>query len=499
MNEQNQGKSRVPAVSDANTGHQLESGMNIKSVREMSGSGPFRKSIGKADSRYWQQPGKLFIDARFGGSLSCKIQVNGRRVSFPLRTTNKTAAAAKAAKIYGDVASFGWDAALAKHKPEMVKALKTATIGEWLHAVKATMEMRPITFASYAGSLRKIAADIQAIGDQPAIDENGNPKRDKRGRITYMSRRHGEGNQAWIAKVHALPLSSLSAASVQRWKLEYLAKAGESPEARKRAENSAAKLIRCARSLFSSKARKFAAAELLLPDPIPFAGIELPKKGNSTYASRIDAAKLIETARQELNGEPFKIFILGLLVGLRKKEIDLLTWAQVDFEKAVIRIERTEFFSPKSEDSIGEVDLDPELVAMLRGWKASASGSFVVESKRLPRHESSIVYYRCEPHFKTLYAWLRVQGITARKPLHELRKELGAILASTAGIFAAQSVLRHAQISTTAAYYTDKKRRISAGLGSLLTALAPSNVVEGSFVHEKVPQKPRKRASRVVG
>ena len=36
-------------------------------------------------------------------------------------------------------------------------------------------------------------------------------------------------------------------------------------------------------------------------------------------------------------------------------------------------------------------------------------------------------------------------------------------------IFAAQSVLRHAQISTTAAYYTDKNKRITAGLGSLLS------------------------------
>jgi len=495
MNERNQGKSRVPAVSDANTGHQLETGMNIKSVREMSGSGRFRKSIGKADSRYWLQPGKLFIDSRFGGSLSCKIQVNGRRVSFPLRTTNKTAAAAKAAKIYGDVVSTGWDAALAKHKPETVKVLKTATIGEWLHAVKTTVKMRSTTFACYAGSLRKIAADIADIGDQPALDPNGDPKKDRHGRITYMSRRHGEGNQAWIAKVHALPLSSLSAASVQRWRLEYLAKAGESKEAGKRAENSAAKLIRCARSLFSHTAREFAAKELILPDPLPFAGVKLPKKGNTTYSSKIDAAKLIEAAKLELSGEPFKIFILGLLVGLRKKEIDLLTWAQVDLEKAVIRIESTEFFSPKSEDSIGEVDLDPELVAMLRGWNASASGSFVVESNCQPRHESSIVYYRCEPHFKTLYAWLRGKGITARKPLHELRKELGAILASTAGIFAAQLVLRHAQISTTAAYYADKKGRISAGLGALL-APSPSNVVKVTFAPEKVPQKPRKQRAR---
>lgn len=444
-----------------------------------------RKPSPKTHASYW-----LSKVSKPTGSQLYAVQLyrGGQRHRFPLETADKTQAAERARERYLSLVAVGWKGTLEKFKPETVKELKAATIGEWIETVKATTEMRPITFATYAGSLRKIAADIADIGDQPALDENGNQKKDRRGRITYMSRRHGEGHQAWIAKVHALPLSLLSAASVQRWKLQYLTKAGDAPDARKRAENSAAKLIRCARSLFTAKARKYAAAELILPDPLPFAGVELPKKGSTAYASKIDAAKLIEAARQELTGEPFKIFTLGLLVGLRKKEIDLLTWAQVDFEKAVIRIERTEFFSPKSEDSIGEVDLDPELVAMLRGWKASASGPFVIESSRQPRHESSIVYYRCEPHFNTLYAWLRGQGITARKPLHELRKELGAILASTAGIFAAQSVLRHAQISTTADFYADKKRRITAGLGSLLTAPV-GNVITAEF-------KPAEKASK---
>jgi integrase len=80
------------------------------------------------------------------------------------------------------------------------------------------------------------------------------------------------------------------------------------------------------------------------------------------------------------------------------------------------------------------------------------------------------IIYRCSQHFGSLYKWLRTRGVTARKPLHELRKELGALLASNQGIFAAQAVLRHAQITTTAAYYVDKKRRITAGLGTLLEA-----------------------------
>jgi integrase len=316
-----------------------------------------------------------------------------------------------------------------------------------------------------------------------------------RSRFDYRS----GGKEAWTAKVDALPLSLLSEAALQRWKLRYLEKAGASPAAQGRAGNSAAAILRCARSLFSAKVLEHASKNdskaPLLPDPLPFAGVKLPKGGSTKYKSKIDAEKLIEAARAELEGEPFKIFALGLLCGLRKREIDLLSWAQVDFDKALIRIERTDFFTPKTDDSQesdGCVDLDPELLALLRGWKAQAKGEFVIESGRPPRHEASRVNYRCEPHFVTLYAWLRKQGVTARKPLHELRKELGALLASTQGIFAAQSVLRHAQISTTAKFYADKKRRITAGLGSLL-APASGNVIEADFAPASGSRKPDAR------
>lgn len=453
-----------------------------------------KKAAPKTAAAYWL--GKVKKPA--GSALyGVQIAYRGKRHRFPLETANAEAAAEKARSIYLSLVANGWDGALAQFKPQAVQQFKPATLGAWVEAVKATAELRPTTFTTYTQCLRQIAAEIEDIGDQPALDENGNPKRDRKRRPVLLSRfdyRAG-GREAWIAKVDALPISVLSAAAVQRWKLEYIGRAGNAPDARRRAENSAASLIRCARSLFSDKARKYASAELVLPDPLPFAGVELPKKGNTTYQSKIDAGELIAKARQGLTGEPFKIFTLGLLCGLRKREIDLLTWSQVDFTKGVIRIEHTEYLHPKSEDSAGEVDLDPETMALLRGWKATASGPFVIESTRPPRHDTSRVNYRCTRHFETLYKWLREQGVTARKPLHELRKELGALLASSHGIFAAKSVLRHAQISTTAAYYTDKKRRITAGLGALL-APAPSNVIGADFAETREHQnQPKEKAA----
>ncbi|MBL9181099.1 MAG: tyrosine-type recombinase/integrase [Verrucomicrobiaceae bacterium] len=468
-------KSSLPASSSENGDEHQDSQANRKSAQKVH---RLKVRHPKTAAAHWlAKVRKPAGSALYGVQISYK----GRRHRFPLETANREAAAEKARGIYLSLVSQGWQGALECYKPKAVIAAKAATIGAWAQCVKETAGLRLSTFTTYLQSLRQIAAEIEGIGDQPVLDELGKPKKDRKGRPVLQSRfdyRSG-GRDAWIAKVDALPLTVLTDSAVQRWKLQYIGRAGGSPEARRRAENSAATLLRCARSLFAPKTRKFASKELLLPDPLPFAGIELPKRGSTTYQSKIDAGKLIEAARAELDGEPFKIFALGLLCGLRKREIDLLTWSQVDFSKSLIRIERTEYFAPKSEDSVGVVDLDAEMVALLRGWKAETQGVFVIKSNRPPRHETSRVNYRCEPHFEALYTWLKTQGVTARKPLHELRKELGALLASTQGIFAAQSVLRHAQISTTAAYYADKKRRITAGLGALL---APVNIANQSTV-----------------
>jgi integrase len=455
----------------------------------------------KTAAAYWM--GKVKKPAG-SGLYGVQIAYHGTRHRFPLETANQTAAAEKARNIYLSLVANGVEATMATIKPKTVKAARIATIGEWVEKVRATTDLRPDTLKNYAKSLRQIASGISDIGDQPALDENGTPRRDKKRHPIILSRFDYKtgGCEAWLAKVNALPLSVLSAVAVQKWKLDYIARAGSAPDASRRAQNSARSLMRCARCLFSETAREFASKELTLPDPLPFNGVKLPKEGNTNYKSRIDAGTLITAARAELTGELFKIFTLGLLCGLRKREIDLLTWNQVDFGKGVVRIEATEYFLFKSEDSAGEVDLDPETIALLRGWKATATGPFVIESTKPFRHNAHRSWCRCSRHFKPLYVWLKKQGITAQKPLHELRKELGAVLASTQGIYAAQLTLRHARISTTASYYTDKKRRITADLGALLSP-APETVIEGDFKPKddattttapKAPRKAKKEA-----
>jgi integrase len=232
--------------------------------------------------------------------------------------------------------------------------------------------------------------------------------------------------------------------------------------------------LRNARSLFSVKALAFAGKRLALPDPPPFSGVKLEgRRATTRYSSRIDPAALLLAAKTELYQKPdrheqFKIFCLALLCGLRKREIDTLLWQSVDLEKSVIRIERTEYFQPKSEESAAEVDVAPELVTLLRKFKKTAEGEFVIQSRNPPRYQTSRANYRAETDFEALYAWLAGKGVTARKKLHELRKECGAVIANRMGIFAASRALRHSDIRLTSQYYADKKVRITTGLDSAL-------------------------------
>lgn len=468
MSGQTPYNSRHPELWQAQPSEQKIARANKKSAHELhTGFIQVKKvqSKAKTSASYWtnkvRKPGS-------SPHFNVQIHYRGERHRFPLETGEKSVAAEKARDRFVFLIANGWPATLEHFKPAASPKIKASTIGGLIHEIETLAGFKAITFATYARCLRQIAAGISEIGDQAACDELGQPIKDRRGRIKYMSRRHGKGNDAWIAAVDALPLDTLSTTAVQKWMVAYIKAAGEAPDARRSAETTAASILRNARALFSEKALQHARGNLVLPNPLPFNSVRLPAKAKSRYQSRIDAQTLIEAARAELAGEPFKIFVLGLLCGLRKREIDLLTWAQVDFSKCLIRIEETKWFSPKSQESVGEVDLDPELLLLLREWKSKAQGAFVIESTGSLKSSSKRTTYRCEPAFEVLYGWLRKQGVQARKPLHELRKELGAILASMKGIYAAQSVLRHAQISTTAAYYADKKARITAGLGSLL-------------------------------
>jgi hypothetical protein len=79
------------------------------------------------------------------------------------------------------------------------------------------------------------------------------------------------------------------------------------------------------------------------------------------------------------------IIFLAAMADLRRNEIDKLPWTAFRWNEGVIRIEATRFFRPKSEDSEGDVLADPELLEIFRGYRAGATGEFVIESAKWTR------------------------------------------------------------------------------------------------------------------
>ena len=373
---------------------------------------------------------------------------------FNLGTANQAAAAKKAKEIFTFLDANGWEATLAKFKPGSSAAPRfDLTVGDYLDAVEATGELRPATFQKYRNAFRTIVSEGFGI---------------KSNSLKYDHKQCG--NQKWAAKIDRVRLERVTPARVTLWQQRRLHNAGRSPVAMATAKRTANSYVRCARSLFRQELRK-RLKDVQLPSALPFDGVELFDAGSMKYISKVDARTLIAAARRDLRAsepEVYKAFLLGLFAGMRRAEIDSVEWGMVDWQNSVIRIEETEWLRLKTQDSAGTITVDAELLAELREFKSASKSPFILASPRPPRNDSIRPYYRCEPIFERLTQWLRAQGITANKPLHELRKEIGALIATGHGIYAASRFLRHSDITTTARHYADHKARISVGLGKLL-------------------------------
>ncbi|MCB1097530.1 MAG: hypothetical protein KDN22_18295 [Verrucomicrobiae bacterium] len=426
----------------------------------------------KTDVRYWLNAiyRRTFAGAdtraRDVGHWTVKIQHAKRREEFPLHTPNKRKAAELARTIFISLKGVGWDSTLAEFKPEETCRLDIAglsadsdglTLGQFIAAAEEAANVGTRTLADYSRSLRRIASGVFKL--------EGSAKK-----FDYRT----GGRNEWRKQIDAILLSAFTPERIQAWKKQFVAAAGTDIKAQNRARTSVNSIIRQAKSLFSPKLLRFIALD---PKPqSPFEGVDFEPRSSTRYHSgEFDLLLLLRLAQhgsdevKKLPCEQLKIFLLASMAGLRRKEIDLLEWSSVRFDQQVIRIRATEFFKPKSEDSVGDVGIDAELAAFFRKACDSAKGKFVIESDAPPPINQSHAAYRCDEHFKPLLLWLRANGLNGRSPLHTLRKEFGSIICEHHGIYAASRALRHADINVTTAFYVDRKKPAAPGLGAAIS------------------------------
>jgi integrase len=445
---------------------QLDRLPNTKNAEELLKRGT-EERFPKSDIRHWYK--SVFRrryrhnkDSRHVGHYSVQLSFRHRREEFALPTANKSAAAARAKEIFEFLRANGWEATIAKFKPDPRLAPDQegviGTVGEFIAAVQATTtSVRPRTLAEYIRSFRRIVAGAFAIDEPRKTDY------------------HRGGRARWLERVHATQLALVTPQKIQAWKIAFLARAGQSPIKQRRARISVNSALRDARNLFSCRRTRF----IGLPPGFvsPFTSVPLEPRQSMRYRSGFDIEVIVRDALRELSDsdpEALKVILLAATCGLRRAEIDALGWEAFDFARQTLHIGPNEHFQPKSEDSIGAIDLEGRVAEFFRCLKAKGAGPFVVQSYLRPKAtNATYASYRCQTIFERVTRWLRKHGVRGEKPLHQLRKEFGSRICDRYGIYASSRMLRHGDVATTAAHYLDKKATTTVGLEHLFASPTP--------------------------
>jgi len=440
----------------------------------LKNTGPLRTK--GRDLDFWK--GRLVKHNPGDKEWSVRIQHAGKRQWFALETPNKTTAGARAKERFDFIKAHGWEKALQKFKDgeekAKIEAEKNAlTVGEYIDEVKnLATEQSPRTLHGYGTCLRLLLSEIL----------------------------ESEGKKPTTERVNSVPLEKITAARVERWKADRLQKVRGNPQKERTAKITANTILRQAKALFGRKIlpilRK---AEISIPEPLPFAGVNLfPEDTSSKFKRKIEPESLIAAAVKELDApqgeeessaehearrQRYLAFILAFATGLRKSEADMLEWNSVNFDANELTVETTEFFKPKTKASEAAISLDPETVEILRGFRAQyPKDRFLLRSKRKPKASATYAYYRAEPTWKALQAWIVNQGVSDSKPIHYCRKAITDYMAKNHGIFAAMRHARHTTPQVTARYYSDGES-LAPGIGGLFKADQGEGkkVVEGEF------------------
>lgn len=371
-----------------------------------------------------------------------RIQQNGRREAVALLTNNRETAAGNATKLYQAIRRQGWDEALKEFRPhEQISA--SGSVGDHIRVVNSIMRYRSQTLEHYSYCLRRIALEATAA------DQSGLQKFDPVAK-------------EWRHRADAIKLSELTSQKIEKWKSDYLAKAGHSPAKEAAARRSLNFVLRNAKALFGGKVLRKAQGLGIQLEHNPFLGVQLEPQTNPRYVSRFNSKTLLKKARHELRAEKsecWKAFLLAFGAGLRRREIDALELADINEQESTIQVRTSDYAGSKSANSEDVVLVCPSLIADLKKF-TSSSARLVVEAMTpapaLRRHDG---FYRANKTLNQLIKWLRQNGVSSDRPLHTLRKEFGSIINAKSDIHTASRQLRHGSISLTASTYTDSRRK----------------------------------------
>lgn len=243
-------------------------------------------------------------------------------------------------------------------------------------------------------------------------------------------------------EARALPLKNLSRKLIRKVKADSVRGISDKVELdeKKRTYNT---LLRNAKSVFSPTAMSY------YPDTWSFEGLSYLRK--EIFFNRVKkeytlpSTSLIKDTFELMNsldGDLFVIMALGLHFGMRRKEIFFARreWFDIDEDRCAVCIHAEGQFKPKNGldgYTAGDPNWGSKILEMANGF------DYLVTDRAR----------KAEKTFKKVTDALRGIGWTRQSPLHELRKLYGSYLATTKGLYVAQSYLRHTSPQVTSQYY----------------------------------------------
>lgn len=332
---------------------------------------------------------------------------------------------------------------------------RSATVGEFCERyMSITGHLSRFTVLDNINSIRRIAAFAIGLSPMPR-------NRTKKERLD------------WREKVHAVRLDKLTTQVLESFRQDMLKSAGGDHLKRAKSITTCNSYIRCAAGMFAPKLLTHY-RDFDLPNDLGFRHIRALREPSHRYVSQIDPSALLAKAREELatkQPDVYLILVLALCCGMRRAEIDRLTWEQVDFSAGHIWIKTTPFSRPKARNSESRIDAAPEVVRLLEAHRRRGHpGPFVILGSL-----NLDVRVRCLPTFSVALDWLRANGVSSTTALHTLRKEAGSLIFQSHGsIDLAAEFLRN-DVKVAREHYIGRKQRLELRL----TALADAETAAG--------------------
>ena len=390
-----------------------------------------------------------------------RIQHLGRAAYFNLKTANAAEAAPKAREIYVFLIANGWEATLAKYKPQPTQNSEDLTIDEFADRYRGAL--KEVEYPPLKRTAERYIKSLSLICRTVAVNRilQLTPPKIKEFKRNYMKTARGKGRDENSIKISCNAHLRSAAAIFSKQMIEAYSPGGlsiENPFTRiaiRRVE------IKPYTPMNRDLLDLIWEDSVKLRDGDPNFQIGKQSPQSEPMSGPVEKKKRNRWKSPDWtqpHPESFMVLVLELGVGLRRDEAD---WAQWDWfftdakGRRYIEVKKTQHFTPKGKRR-RVIPIEPALWNAIQEWYQEGDVFIIPGNPPIiytPETEPNNIHYRCERHHRILVAWLRMKGINDDKPCHLLRKEFGSYVATSFGLFAAQRLLGHSSAAVTEGFY----------------------------------------------